>query len=56
MHMFGVSIFFDPSEEADAAIENPDQKKLLRDSKEERGSEQRALGRSLKKRKNIYGQ
>lgn len=27
MHMFGVSIFFDPSDEADAAIENPDQKK-----------------------------
>lgn len=37
MHMFGVSIFFDPSEEADAAIENPDQKKNCYATEKRRG-------------------
>lgn len=57
MHMFGVSIFFDPSDEADAAIENPDQKKNCYEAERRRGVLNKEPWGDLSRReKNIYGQ
>lgn len=58
MHMFGVSIFFDPSDEADAAIENPDQKKKNCYATERRRGvlNKEHWGDLSGREKNIYGQ